>query len=189
VVRFRRRGRRHHYRRNPVFDPMGAIKDLVSVDTLTLAGGAVLGGLVTSWLMSKYGPYMVNAAGTGLVPNTGAKLPGVLNADNTPNKTVILAYGVGIPAAASMLTHQFSPKLSRGLMIGAATILVQNVISMVQGASGTTVVSNGGTKGPGAYLTRGTIRALPGSPPGYSAVRAFGGALDNSNAFRGAWSR
>jgi len=163
---------------------MGAIKDFISKDTLTIAGGAVLGDFVTNYLVTNFGPIKPDGSA-----NTGFVLPGLKpNAAGQISPYPVLIYAGAIPLAASVLTHKFSPALAKGLMIGGATSLMKNILVLVQhnqAAAG----SGAGTAGTQAYLRRGTIRALPGSPPGYSAVRAFGGALDNSNAFKGAWSR
>jgi hypothetical protein len=191
-VRHRRRShRRRRFRRNPI--SLGGLtssfKDLVSKDTLTIAGGAVGAGLLTTWLASQFGPYKKDAAGN-LVANDGFVLPGLKPSATSPNlpKYAAIAYGIAIPVGVSVLVKRFSPRLAQGAMYGAAVILVQNILNLVQGYTGMSVVASAPTAGAGAYLTRGTINALPGGAPGYSATRAFGGAMDNNSAFRGAWS-
>ncbi len=165
-----RRGRRRG--RGGMGDPLATVKQLVSKDTLMVAGGAVLGGLATSFVMSRFGPVKMNAAGQVVQKAAGEfKLPG------SDSKYGPLLYSLLIPVAGAWALHKQQPKLAQGLIIGGAVLLIQNVVNLAQGAFAPRVA------GTGAYLNAGgTLRSLP--TPGYSGIKAFSGSLDSAGAFR-----
>jgi hypothetical protein len=155
-------------------DPLSTAKQLVSKDTLMVAGGAVLGGLATSFVFSRFGPTKVSATGA-LVPKAAGefKLPG------SDSRYGPLLYSLLIPVAGAYALHKSQPKLAQGMIIGGAVLLIQNVVNLAQGA----LTGGGRVAGAGSYLNAGgTLRALP--TPGYSAVKAFGNALNSGSAFR-----
>lgn len=184
---FRRRThRRHRRRRNPIFrrrrgrrnggggigSPLAAAKQLVSKDTLLTAGGAVLGGLATSYIFSRFGPTKLDATGKLVMKGTGEfKLP------LSDSRFGPLVYSLLIPVVGAVALRRAQPQLARGLIIGGAVLLIQNVVTYAQS------MGSGSTSGVKSYLnTGGTLRALP--TPGYSALRAFGQSLDSGSAFR-----
>lgn len=181
-----RRKHRRSRRRNPVgrrhkrngggggSNPLATAKQLVSKDTLMTAGGAVLGGLVTSFLFSRFGPTKLNAAGQPVLKSaTEFKLPG------SDSRYGPMLYSLLFPViGAFALQKAKQPQLARGMVIGGAVLLIQNVVNIAR--------SSMATAGVGSYLNAGgTIRSLP--TPGYSAIKAFSGvgnALDSGSAFR-----
>jgi len=155
-------------------NPLAAAKQLVSKDTLMVAGGAVLGTMVSSFILSRYGPMKLNAAGQQVAKGpTEFKLPG------SDSRYGPLLYSLLFPVVgAYALQKAKQPQLARGMVIGGAVLLLQSVVSIAR--------SSMATAGVGSYLNAGgTIRSLP--TPGYSAVKAFSGvgnALDSGSAFR-----
>ena len=167
-------GRRRGGRRGSGMDPLATAKQLVNKDTLMVAGGAVLGGLATSFVMSRFGPVKLNAAGQ-VVPKAAGefKLPG------SDQKYGPMLYSLLIPVAGAWALHRQQPKLAQGIIIGGAVLLIQHVVSLARGA-----FVGGRVAGTNAYLNAGgTLRSLPS--PCYSGVKAFsGGSLDSAGAFR-----
>ncbi len=157
-------------------DPLATAKQLVSKDTLMVAGGAVLGGLATSFVWSRFGPTKVDSTGHVVAKAaTDFKLPGS-NSQYGP-----LLYSLLIPVAGAYALRKAQPKLAQGLIIGGAVLLIQNVVAIAQ--SKLSVTAGTAVAGTSAYLNRGgTLSALP--TPGYSGIKAFGNALDGSSAFR-----
>lgn len=177
-VRLNPIGRRRH-RRNPVnFSGFtSSLRELVNKNTLTIAGGAVLGGLAASAVMSRFGPVkLVNGVPT-------AKGPGEFVLPGSRGQYGPLIYSVAIPLVASAVTpmvlkNQAGRDLSKGMLIGAAVLLIQNVVNLVQGSMSTVA-------GTGAYVTSRRIRTL-GAPQ--SAIPSNGvsaNPLANRSAFRG----
>src|SRR6266487_258429 len=167
-------------RRNPVGkDITSTFGDLVSKDTLTVAGGAVLGGLAASWVMSVWGPLKFDATTKTYVPKTADefKLPG------SGYPWGALAYGVGIPVLGAVAVRRFNPNLSRGMLYGGAVLLIQGLLNVVQGQTGFTITPP--TSGTHAYLNPQRMRSLPN---GIAPVRGMSGPLDNTSAFRPAWA-
>jgi hypothetical protein len=156
-------------------DPLSTAKQLVSKDTLMVAGGAVLGGLATSFVFSRFGPTKVDSTGKVVMKTAGEfKLPG------SDSQYGPLLWSLLIPVAGAYALHKSQPKLAQGMIIGGAVLLIQNVVNLVQAKTGL------GVSGVKSYLNAGGtigLRALP--TPGYSAIKAFGNALDSGAAFRG----
>ncbi len=153
-------------------DPLSTVKQLISKDTMMVAGGAVLGGLATSFVFSRFGPTKISSTGA-VVPKAAGefKLPG------SDQRYGPLLYSLLIPVAGAYALHKAQPKLAQGMIIGGAVLLIQNIVNLAQGAFAPRVA------GTGAYLNAGgTLRSLP--TPGYSGVKAFSGSLDSAGAFR-----
>ncbi len=127
----RRRGGRRRGGGGGMRDPLATAKQLVSKDTLMVAGGAVLGGLATSFVFSRFGPTKVSSTGT-IVPKASGefKLPG------SESRYGPLLYSLLIPVAGAYALHKAQPKLAQGMIIGGAVLLIQNVVNLAQGALG-----------------------------------------------------
>ena len=157
-------------------------RDLISRDTLMLAGGAIGATAITTIVTSRLGD----------------KLPGV-------NTTVGgAAYVMGIPLVAAFLVRRWSPALAKGLVIGAAA---QGINALAGGAIASAVAKASGTTpttGTGEYLGRRAVGEYLGRQKsvagvGYDAINQFSrgvGAqmrprdayLGNDQAFRqSAW--
>lgn len=137
-----------------------------------VAGGAVLGGLATTFVMSRFGPLKLAPDGVTKVAKgpTEFVLPGMTS------KFGPLLYAIAIPVIGAFALRKAQPKLSQGMVIGGAVLLIQNVMDIA-------TKSLRPTTGVGAYLNAGgTLRSLPS--PGYSGIRAFGNSLDSGSAFR-----
>lgn len=182
IKRHRRRvnpiGRRRRHRRNPIsFSGFSStLKELISKNTLTIAGGAVLGGLAASWVMSKWGPVkLVNGVPTAKGP-AEFKLPG------SGGQYGPLIYSVAIPLVGAavvpmVLKSQAGRDLSKGMLIGSAVLLIQNVVNLVQNQV-TPMVS-----GTGAYVSGGRIRTLGAPQSAIAPVSA--NPLAQRSAFKG----
>lgn len=175
--RTRRRGY-HRLRLKPISlrGVGGSVRELLSKDTLTIAGGAVLGGLAASWIMSKWGPVkLVNGVATPKTAADGFVLPG------SASKYGPLIYSVAIPLLGAAVTPivlkgNAGKNLSRGMLIGSAVLLIQNVVNVVQ--SSMTPVA-----GTGAYVTGGRIRTLGAPQSAIAPVSA--NPLSQRSSFRG----
>lgn len=173
---------RRRHRRNPInLRGIGStFKELVSKDTLTIAGGAVIGGLAASWIMSKWGPVkLVNGVPTAKTAADGFVLPG------SSSQYGPLIYSVSIPLLGAaivpfVLKNQAGKNLSRGMLIGSAVLLIQNVVNVIQGSMSKPVA------GTGAYVTGGGIRTLGAPQSAIPAVRGTGAnPLRQGTPFRG----
>ena len=142
-----------------------------------VAGGAVLGGLVTSFLFSRFGPTKLNAAGQPVLKAAGEfKLPG------SDSRYGPMLYSLLFPVVGAFaLQKAKQPKLAQGMIIGGAVLLIQNVVNIARSS-----MAPGATAGVHSYLNAGgRISSLP--TPGYSAIKAFSGvgnALHSGSAFR-----
>ena len=148
-----------------------------------MAGGAVLGGLAATWVYSKYGPIkLVNNAPAVKNPATdGFILPGTIGANGQPTKYGPLFYSVSLPLLTAALTPmvlkgEAGRKLSTGMLYGAAVLLIQNVVNIVQ----TQVTAPAGT---GAYVNGGRIRTIGAPQSAISPTGAY--PLMQRSAFRG----
>jgi hypothetical protein len=144
------------------------------------AGGAVLGGLATSFIYSRFGPTKVDATGKVVLKSAGEfKLPG------SDSRYGGLIYSLLIPVAGAWALHKAQPRVAQGMIIGGAVLLIQNVVALVQAQTGLAIT---GTR---SYLNAGGTIGLRGALPtaGYSAIKAFGNSLDSGSAFRSnTWS-
>lgn len=177
-VRLNPVGRRRRYRRNPVnFSGFtSTLRELVSKNTLTVAGGAVLGGLAASYVMSQWGPVkLVNGVPTVKGPADGFVLPGS-RSQYGPLLYSVLIPLVGAAVTPMVLRSQAGRDLSKGMLIGSAVLLIQNVVNLVQGQFAPVA-------GTGAYVTGGRIRTLGAPQSAIGAVSA--NPLAQRSAFRG----
>lgn len=91
--------RRHHRRRHSSFSLVRrnpAFAGIATKDNLALAGGALGASLVTNLVISRFNRF----------------LPGVNTALGR------IAYNVGVPVLAAMLTRRHVPNLAKGMIIG-----------------------------------------------------------------------
>lgn len=121
-------------------------------------------------------PVVKNAATDGFI------LPGTIGANGQPTKYGPLFYSVSLPLLTAALTPMLlkgeaGRKLSTGMLYGAAVLLIQNVVNIVQ----TQVTA--APAATGAYVNGGRIRTL-GAPQ--SAIAPMGAnPLAQRSAFRG----
>ena len=170
-------GRRRRHRRNPInFSGFtSTLKELISKNTLTIAGGAVVGGLAASFVMSKWGPVkLVNGIPT-------AKGPAEFVLPGSRGQYGPLIYSVAIPLIGAavvpmLLKNQAGRDLSKGMLIGSAVLLIQNVVNLAQGAISPVA-------GTGAYVSGGRIRTLGAPQSAISPVAA--NPLAQRSSFRG----
>ena len=156
---------------------------IMSKDNLQRAGGFVLGGFVTNYVLS----------------NFASSLPGYMttNADGTKTASPVGAaiWNSVVPIGAAFALKRTAPRVSEGLIIGGLVSAIYSAIAIA--TKKTTASTVAGTK---AYLDKrngvgGYLDARTASKPvGYDGVNAFGASPDalytSESAFRSdAWSR
>jgi hypothetical protein len=107
----------------------------------------IVGGLIGSTMLTQY-----------VLTNYGNKLPGY----NT-HWAVNVAYGAGIPIAASFLLRKTQPKLAEGLLYGGLVSAALGIINYVKASSAVAAT--------GAYLPNNVGAAI--TTPGYDAINSF----------------
>lgn len=145
---------------------MGDIKQLMDKQTLTVAGGAVASGLLSGYVLSKFG---------------GAQAAGAFSLPGSQNKYGVIAYQLLIPVGGAFLVKRFSPNLAKGFLLGGVIAAMQSILAIAMPTPGATA-----TTGTSAYLDN--MRPVGANPPGYSAIDAFGASIYSSEpAFHSAW--
>ena len=103
-----RNPRRRRSRSNPMIPSLGnitsSVKGLFSKENLTIAGGGVLSTVVTQYALN-----LKDSAGKSILP---------MPADANMAKVASVAYAVGIPFTAALLTRKFSPGAAKGMLLG-----------------------------------------------------------------------
>lgn len=132
---------------------LGSFKQIGNKQTLTIAGGAVASGILSTMVLTKFG---------GAQPVGGFSLPG----SSSPYGQI--AYQLAIPFGAAYLIRRVSPDLAKGFVLGGVIAAIHNIVALAMAPSA--------TAGTGAYLSQ-PMAALP---PGYAAVDAFGASIYSS---------
>lgn len=116
AVRSSRRSRRSHRSSTAGYAAVlgrGELGRLFSRQNLTVAGGAVLSSLTTSWVMKKFGASL---------PFSGSVYGR-------------MAYKALIPVGAAMVVKRWSRPLAEGMIIGGAVLVINEVVRMLMSSS------------------------------------------------------
>lgn len=176
IVRYRARrhamARRHHRRRSAgsrgVSIPIG-VKSVFSKDTLTIAGGAIGSGLLTSIVLNRFGT---------MLPMSGSPIGGIF-------------YRLAIPVGGAYVVNKFlkQRKLAEGMIIGGVVLALNQVINLYLPQVGAAVNA---TPAPAIAPTGEYLGALPPMNASYDATSTFGAppsSISSEPAFPdSAWS-
>lgn len=172
--------RRRRSRMNPFIPSVSgitsSIKGLFSKENLTVAGGGVLSTVVTQYALN-----LKDSAGKSILP---------MPADANMAKVASVAYAVGIPFTAALLTRKFSPSAAKGMLLGG---LINGIMTAWRAWDPASLAVATGTRTTSEYLSHTPLSAVGANPPGYMAATQFAstrpvnGALSNSSAFGEAW--
>jgi hypothetical protein len=146
---------------------MGQVRGLFSKDNLTTAAGGVAAAVVANYLTS-----MTTSGGKFLLPRPA-------DATSTAAKATTVAYTIGIPFAAAMVTRRFSPAAARGMVLGGLINGALKAWKLFGAESYTKVL------GTSEYLDAVGAYGTPSFQASNMSSRtsAFSGALDNNGAF------
>lgn len=176
VIRYRSRGRsvaRRHARRTGRRGSRGvsipiSVGSVFSKDTLTIAGGAIGSGLLTSIVLNRFG---------GMLPMSNSPIGGIF-------------YRLAIPVGGAYVVNKFlkQRKLAEGMIIGGVVLALNQVINLYLPQVGAAVAAPAPTIAPtGEYLG-----ALPPMNASYDATSTFGAppsSISSEPAFPdSAWS-
>lgn len=197
--RSRTRARSIRRRRNPASrslsfgSALGSVKDIFSTDMLTTAAGAVGASALTSFVITKWGPYKLSGNAWVLKTDTEFKLPFLVNKTGEPNHIGRAVYSVAISAGAAFVAKKFGGKMGGNLAKGAVIsglVMAANEIVASFSKSTTTVTTGAGTSeyfpknaAPRPQLRYG-MNGQGTAGAGYDAIRAFGASpMTQSSAF------
>jgi len=173
------RNPRRRRRINPFIPSMGGItgqiKGLFSKENLTIAAGGVASTVVTQYALN-----LKSKDGKSLLP---------MPTDPNMAKVAAIAYAVGIPFTAALLTRKFSPGAAKGMVFGGLINGIMTAWRNYAGDSLAAATGNAPVAPVKEYLQYTPTSAVGAMPPGYMAstrfdsVRPMNGALNNNSAF------
>ena len=135
------------------------LRQLLSRDNLTTAGGVVGSSLLTAWALRQF----------------GAQLPGITN------PYARIGYALLIPVAGAYLTRRVSPALARGMVLGGIATAIS--AALTQFAPGVTVAATG------EYLDANRPALPPGYDAANTFGASPDSVYDSQPAFKtDAWS-
>lgn len=166
---------------------MSQAKDLFSTEMIKTAAGAVGASALTSFVITKWGPYKLSGTTWVLKHDTEFKLPFLVNKTGEPNHFGRAAYSVLISAGGAFLIKKFDKDIAKGAIISGLVMAANEIVAAFSKTTSAATVTTGQT-GTTEYFPR---NASPRpqlrygmSGAGYDAITAFGASpMTQSSAF------
>lgn len=160
-----------------------------------MSAGAVGASALTSFVITKWGPWKKNTSTVAGAPAwilktdaDGFKLPFLADDTGKPNHYGRAAYSIAISAGGAFLIQKFDKEIARGAVISGLVMAANEIVAVVtenmskpSGGLGEYFPRNAGAR---PQLRYGMTQNKGVSGAGYDAIRAFGASpMTQSSAF------
>lgn len=141
-------------------NPLPVVRELFGPDMLSFAAGVVVANVGTTMIMNKL---LTGTNGVRSFDLPGVDFTAPPATFYSKNAWVLALYKTAIGGLGGYLLRNQSPRLAKGIMVGAVATGISDVLrnTGVLNASGTL----GMGRGAGMFLPRGASTYIPGVPP------------------------